>query len=74
MTFMTQKFYPIAVFTEKSSESDLQGATYSTPKKGHLEKLHLHCSTRGEILLGTGLWGAPYNDAKILRLEFKKML
>lgn len=59
----------IKVFTEKSSESEVQKYTWSAQKHTHLLKLHLQCSTRGRIISASGLWGAADNDASILKCE-----
>ena len=48
-----------------------QGANYSGQHKRPLQKLHIHCSTRGEILSASGLWAAGCNDASILRSILK---
>ena len=60
-----------SVYTEKSSETELQRALYSGQKKWHLTKCHIHCSTRGRIIAASGCWAANLNDAAIFRSEIQ---
>ena len=61
------------IFTQKRSNIVAQAKTYSGQKRRPLEKLHIHCSTRGYIVLMTGMWPASgVNDADILKAELSK--
>ena len=60
------------IFTQKRSEIVAQRRDHSGQKKRPLQKLHIHASTRGYIVLMTGMWPGITNDAAILKAELAK--